>query len=97
MKPHIQPATRLKQILNFLIAFGAAEVLVEVEHHEFGHLKTQRTRHLAAYQFGNQRLGAVTGTPEFHHILESVVGLGKSRKRTSFAQWCHITCDLLSS
>ncbi len=82
-----------EQILNLLIGLGATEILIQIKKHEFRHTESQCPCHLSAYQLGYESLGAMTGTPEFKHILEAVVG----RQRTALPERGDVAHHLLMS
>ena len=91
MQRQVKTDAGFKQVLYFLIGFGAAEGGIQVGKYDLGHFETQGPRNFAADQFGYQCLYALPRSAEFEHIQKSVIRFGNSRQRAALAQGRYIT------
>ena len=71
-----------QKILDLLVGLGAPEIVAQIEHHQLRHPQTESAGHLAPYQLGNERLGAMACATVLHYISEAVVGFHQARERS---------------
>lgn len=97
MQSEIDTSARLQQVLNFFVALGSPEILVEIDKDKFRHTQSGGTCKLAANEFRYQNFCTMAAAAEFKHIFEPVISIDESRQRATFTQREYIAYGLCRS
>jgi hypothetical protein len=86
----VAPAARGDQLLDLGVGLGAAELRVELDQHDLGHVEPERAPELAGDELGHERARALAGAAELQDVQAVVVGLDEPRHRPALAQRRHV-------
>jgi len=82
----VEAAAGADQVLDLGIGLGARQLGVKFHQHDLRDRQAEQAGKLAGDHLGDQRLRALPGAAELHHVHAVVVGLDHRRQRTAFAQ-----------
>src|SRR6187200_1176353 len=94
MQGEIKTGACLKQVLNFLIAFDAAEGFIKIGVNNLGNFESKSPCNLSSNQFRHQSLCSLTCPAEFEDVKKAIIRFDDRRQRSTFPQWRNISRDV---